>query len=260
MVGRVGLEHRPDTAVRGEDLADVVDHRLGWEAVGQDGTRAGGQETGPEVVDALLRLRERSLGHARRRAAGRVAQVVAVVDVRVAVGPRVGIEPEAVLRVGLPWSVDRWPAIAVPEVDEDVGALRCGFHPRPGGSRRVDLDDVRRVAEGLRGDLIRVVLVVAVVLADRSNDDHDLGMEGRVDRERAGRHRERGDKEGGDHEATGETDHEDLRGAVTVGRLAGLRPRMVLGAGRERNGRSVPARAPTIVTGLRRYHGKLGGT
>ena len=85
-------------------------------------------------------------------------------------------------------------------------------------------------------------------------------MEGRVDRERAGRHRERGDKEGGDHEATRETDHEDLRGAVTVGRLAGLRPRMVLGAGRERNGRSVPARAPTIVTGLRRYHGKLGGT
>ena len=76
MVGRVGLEHRPDTAVRGEDLADVVDHRLGREAVGQDGTRAGGQETGPEVVDALLRLRERSLGHARRRAAGRVAQVV----------------------------------------------------------------------------------------------------------------------------------------------------------------------------------------
>ena len=214
--GRRVAEDLVERAVGREQLADLAGRRVVRMALGDHRPRARADEPGAVVVDPLAGFGERALRQPGLGVPRRVAQVVqehdrvgrqadvvpdvvlAVVDVLVAVGARLRVETEAVLGHGLERRVDARPAVAVAEVDEHARALRRGLDRRPGRVGREQRHDVGRVLAGLGGDVARVGLVVRVVVADGSDDDHDLGRRPGVDRQgREAEGEQQGDEDGG---------------------------------------------------------------
>ena len=178
----------------GEQPVDVG--HVGVVGIGDDRPGARREEPGAVVVRAGLLVgegpgRQPGLGVARR-----VAQVeeqddgvrrepdlrrelgLAVVDVGRAVGTGHRVESQAVLGVRPERiAILRRPAVAVAEVDQDRRTLGGGLDRRPGGPGRLDQDHVVGVLAGGPGEGVGVGLVVGIERADRTGDDHDLGVD-----------------------------------------------------------------------------------
>ena len=203
--------------VDGEEPLEVADGRR--VAIGDDGPGTRRQEAGAKVVDPHAgvvprRLRVARLGVARgiaqvvehddrvRRQAERGDKRLAVVGVVRVASARDLVEAEAVTGIvgGLP-GVRGGPAVAMPVVDHDRGAIHGGLHGLPGRVRAVDLHDVGGVLDRLGVLGISVRAIGGGGPLDRTHDDGDLDAAhrprgSRSSRGRPGAERHR-DKQGG---------------------------------------------------------------
>ena len=107
------------------------------------------------------------------------------------------VQPEAVLGHGAV-GIRAGRAVAMTEVDEDIGVLCRDLDLGPGGSRAVDLGDGGAVAAGLPGEGPGIADVVRRRRFDRTDHDHDL-------------HRGGADGGWGDHQGGQRHDRRDER-------------------------------------------------
>ena len=184
------LPDRVDRARPAKDGPDVV--RRSEVGVGDDRSGACPEKPGGVVVDPLLGLVEGSLGETGLGVAAGVAEMtedddrvgreldlgpdLLLAEVLVGVGcAGVRIQAEPVLRLREERvAIDARPAVAMAEVDDHRRALQGRLDVRPGGVRRVDLDDVGRQLGGRGRSLVGETAVVGSCSAGRTDDEDDL--------------------------------------------------------------------------------------